>query len=160
MGYLYAACVLLVFALTVAALRVLIPKLRSMKMGQKILDIGPRWHKSKEGTPTMGGVAFAVPVTVVTALALAISTAAGIDIPIAPVLLTLLLAAGNGAIGVIDDLTKFKKKQNEGLTAPQKYALQLAMAGAFLALLRLYGTPDTTVAIPFTDIQLDLGWFY
>ena len=160
MGYLYAACVLLVFALTVAALRVLIPKLRSMKMGQKILDIGPRWHKSKEGTPTMGGVAFAVPVTVVTALALAISTAAGIDIPIAPVLLTLLLAAGNGAIGVIDDLTKFKKKQNEGLTAPQKYALQLAMAGAFLALLRLYGTPDTTVAIPFTDIQLELGWFY
>ena len=160
MGYLYAACVLLVFALTVASLRVLIPKLRRMKMGQKILDIGPRWHKSKEGTPTMGGVAFAVPVTVVTALALAISTAAGIDIPIAPVLLTLLLAAGNGAIGVIDDLTKFKKKQNEGLTAPQKYALQLAMAGAFLALLRLYGTPDTTVAIPFTDIQLELGWFY
>lgn len=160
MGYLYAACAALVFILTVAALRVLIPKLRSMKMGQKILDIGPRWHKSKEGTPTMGGIAFAVPVTVVTVLALVIAPMLGIDIPTAPVLLTLLLAAGNGAIGVIDDLTKFRKKQNEGLTAPQKYALQLAMAGAFLALLRLYGTPDTAVAIPFTDIKLELGWFY
>lgn len=160
MGYLYAGCAVLVLVLTVAALRLLIPKLRSMKMGQKILDIGPRWHKSKEGTPTMGGLAFAVPVTVVTAAAIAVAPALGIDIPVAPVLLTLLLAVGNGVIGVIDDLTKFKKKQNEGLTAPQKYALQLAMAGAFLALLRLYGTPDTAVSIPFTDIRLELGWFY
>lgn len=160
MGYLYAGCAALVLVLTVAALRLLIPKLRSMKMGQKILDIGPRWHKSKEGTPTMGGLAFAVPVTVVTAAAIAVAPALGIDIPVAPVLLTLLLAVGNGVIGVIDDLTKFKKKQNEGLTAPQKYALQLAMAGAFLALLRLYGTPDTAVSIPFTDIHLELGWFY
>lgn len=160
MGYLYAGCAALVLVLTVAALRLLIPKLRSMKMGQKILDIGPRWHKSKEGTPTMGGLAFAVPVTVVAAAAIAVAPALGIDIPVAPVLLTLLLAVGNGVIGVIDDLTKFKKKQNEGLTAPQKYALQLAMAGAFLALLRLYGTPDTAVSIPFTDIHLELGWFY
>lgn len=160
MGYLYAVCTALVLVLTVAALRVLIPKLRSMKMGQKILDIGPRWHKSKEGTPTMGGLAFALPVTVVTAVAIAAAPALGIDIPVAPVLLTLLLAVGNGAIGVIDDLTKFRKKQNEGLTAPQKYALQLAMAGAFLALLRLYGTPGTAVAIPFTDVHLELGWFY
>lgn len=160
MGYLYAGCAALVLVLTVAALRLLIPKLRSMKMGQKILDIGPRWHKSKEGTPTMGGLAFAVPVTVVTAAAIAAAPALGIDIPVAPVLLTLLLAVGNGVIGVIDDLTKFKKKQNEGLTAPQKYALQLAMAGAFLALLRLYGTPDTAISIPFTDIRLELGWFY
>ena len=160
MGYLYAGCAALVLVLTVAALRLLIPKLRSMKMGQKILDIGPRWHKSKEGTPTMGGLAFAVPVTVVTAAAIAVAPALGIDIPVAPVLLTLLLAVGNGVIGVIDDLTKFKKKQNEGLTAPQKYALQLAMAGAFLALLHLYGTPDTAVSIPFTDIRLELGWCY
>lgn len=160
MGYLYAGCAAFVLVLTIAAPRLLIPKLRSMKMGQKILDIGPRWHKSKEGTPTMGGLAFAVPVTVVTAAAIAVAPALGIDIPVAPVLLTLLLAVGNGVIGVIDDLTKFKKKQNEGLTAPQKYALQLAMAGAFLALLRLYGTPDTAVSIPFTDIRLELGWFY
>lgn len=160
MAYLYAVCTVLVFVPTVAALRLLIPKLRSMKMGQKILDIGPRWHKSKEGTPTMGGIAFAVPVTVVTAAALALAPTLGINVPTAPVLLTLLLAVGNGVIGVIDDLTKFRKKQNEGLTAPQKYALQLAMGGAFLALLRLYGTPDTTVSVPFTDIHLELGWFY
>ena len=38
---------------TALILHFLIPALKSRKMGQKILEIGPRWHKSKEGTPTM-----------------------------------------------------------------------------------------------------------
>ncbi|MBR4881264.1 MAG: phospho-N-acetylmuramoyl-pentapeptide-transferase, partial [Clostridia bacterium] len=46
-------------------LKWLIPKLRSLKMGQTILDIGPRWHKSKEGTPTMGGLSFLVAMSLV-----------------------------------------------------------------------------------------------
>ena len=149
-----------VFVLTVLGLRFLIPRLRSKKMGQKILDIGPRWHKSKEGTPTMGGLAFAVPVLLVCAAGIAVNCLVfRQELPIS-LLLTLLLAAGNGAIGIVDDLTKFKKKQNEGLTAPQKFALQLAMAGAFIALLKLYGLLDTSLAIPFTDVRLELGWFY
>ena len=157
---LYAASAACVFVLTVFALRLLIPKLRSMKMGQKILDIGPRWHKSKEGTPTMGGIAFAIPLTLVLVVAMLAAPALDVKINLPPLLLTLLLAVGNGAIGVVDDLTKFKKKQNEGLTAPQKYLLQLAMAGAFLALLRLYGEPDTSLSIPFIGFELELGWFY
>ncbi len=157
---LYAASAACVFVLTVLALRLLIPKLRSMKMGQKILDIGPRWHKSKEGTPTMGGIAFAIPLTLVLVAAMLAAPALDVKINLPPLLLTLLLAVGNGAIGVVDDLTKFKKKQNEGLTAPQKYLLQLAMAGAFLALLRLYGKPDTSLSIPFIGFELELGWFY
>lgn len=157
---LYAASAACVFVLTVLALRLLIPKLRSMKMGQKILDIGPRWHKSKEGTPTMGGIAFAIPLALVLVVAMLAAPALDVKINLPPLLLTLLLAVGNGAIGVVDDLTKFKKKQNEGLTAPQKYLLQLAMAGAFLALLRLYGKPDTSLLIPFIGFELELGWFY
>ena len=35
---------------------VLIPWLRKLKFGQTILDIGPAWHKSKQGTPVMGGI--------------------------------------------------------------------------------------------------------
>ena len=53
---LFAASLILTFLLTVLISRKLIPALKSRKMGQKILDIGPRWHKSKEGTPTMGGI--------------------------------------------------------------------------------------------------------
>ena len=56
----YAVVAVAVFLITVAAEHFLIPILRSHKLGQKILDIGPRWHKSKEGTPIMGGIGFAL----------------------------------------------------------------------------------------------------
>ncbi len=53
----YKILFVIVLALTFAAAavisRFLIPVLKSKKMGQRILEIGPRWHKSKEGTPTM-----------------------------------------------------------------------------------------------------------
>ncbi|MBR5538448.1 MAG: phospho-N-acetylmuramoyl-pentapeptide-transferase [Clostridia bacterium] len=160
MAFTYAAVAVAVFLLTVISLRFLIPKLRSMKMGQKILDIGPRWHKSKEGTPTMGGISFVAATTVVLAVTLALLHFVGESINALPLVLTLLLALGNGIIGVVDDLTKFKKQQNEGLTAPQKFALQLAMAGAFIALMQLYGKLDTSLEIPFAGISLELGWFY
>ncbi len=160
MAIVYGAVALLVFILTVVSLRMLIPKLRSMKMGQKILDIGPRWHKSKEGTPTMGGLGFVIPVTLVMILAMIYIRLSGASSSVLPLALTLLLALGNCVIGVIDDLTKFKKQQNEGLTAPQKFALQLAMAGAFIALLKIYGKIDTTLSIPFASVKVELGWFY
>ena len=51
------------FVITAILGKILIPVLKSIKMGQKILDIGPRWHKSKEGTPTMGGIFFIGAVT-------------------------------------------------------------------------------------------------
>ncbi len=156
----YAAVAVAVFVLTAVSLRFLIPALRSMKMGQKILDIGPRWHKSKEGTPTMGGISFAAAVVLVLAITLLILYFSGESLNALPLVLTLLLALGNGIIGVIDDLTKFRKQQNEGLTASQKFALQLAMAGAFIALLQLYGKIDTSLEIPFVGVSLELGWFY
>ena len=98
-----------------------IPVLKSIKMGQKILDIGPRWHKSKEGTPTMGGLFFLVPMVIIGA-ALAFLKKE----PILVAHLVFLLA--NGAIGFADDYVKFFKKQNEGLTPPQKMVLQFAAA--------------------------------
>lgn len=64
----FFATMLLTLVFTALITRVLIPKLRSIKMGQKILDIGPRWHKSKEGTPTMGGIAFIIASVFTTAI--------------------------------------------------------------------------------------------
>ena len=40
---------------------VLIPWLRKLHFGQTILEIGPAWHKSKQGTPTVGGLIFIIP---------------------------------------------------------------------------------------------------
>ena len=52
--------VLVSFLLTVAFGKVVIPWLVKLKFGQSILEIGPNWHKNKQGTPTMGGIAEAV----------------------------------------------------------------------------------------------------
>ena len=49
-----------VFLLTVLITKKLIPVLTKLKIGQKILEIGPSWHNSKNGTPTMGGVGFVI----------------------------------------------------------------------------------------------------
>ena len=48
------------FAVTALLGYVVIPYLRKLKFGQTILEIGPNWHKDKQGTPTMGGVMFII----------------------------------------------------------------------------------------------------
>ena len=50
--------VILGFAVSALGGKVLIPFLRRMKAGQSIKEIGPTWHMSKQGTPTMGGLMF------------------------------------------------------------------------------------------------------
>lgn len=116
----FTAATALTFALTALILKFLIPKLKSHKMGQKILDIGPRWHKNKEGTPTMGGISFTAAATAVFLPCLLLlyrtDAVANLSLP----LITLGYGLLNGAIGFIDDYTKFIKKQNEGLTASGK----------------------------------------
>ena len=148
------------FAITAFAARILIPKLKSMKLGQQILDIGPRWHKGKEGTPTMGGISFIIASVIVTAITSVIMVmtdcAEGLD----RLIIVVAFALVSGAIGVVDDLTKFKNHRNEGLTATQKYLLQLISAGLFLAAMKLTDNITTEIAIPFTSVSLDLGIFY
>lgn len=150
-----------VFALTVAAERILIPILRSHKLGQKILDIGPRWHKSKEGTPIMGGLGFILAALVVMAVFFVVRGVQGRGAEYIPLALTLGLAVGNGAIGFVDDYCKLVRKQNEGLTWKQKLFLQLALATAYVVVMSYTGNLSTAVNLPFTDKTLELGWgFY
>jgi len=160
MIYYFLAAMLATFGLTTLIARFLIPKLKSMKLGQQILDIGPRWHKSKEGTPTMGGLSFIIAALLVFAVLAVIMAVGGASEGLEKLIIVIVMATLNGAIGVVDDLTKFKNHRNEGLTASQKYLLQLVTAGLFLAAMKLTGNLSTAVAIPFTDITLELGIFY
>ncbi len=156
----FVLTIALTFGLTVAISRKLIPFLKSKKMGQKILDIGPRWHKSKEGTPTMGGFAFIIASVVVGLLgAVYFAVTDGLRTTL-PFILTLALGVAGGLIGCIDDSAKLRKAQNEGLTAGQKYILQVVAAALYLVGMTLTCGAHTTVHIPFTDIQWDLGIFY
>lgn len=130
--------------LTVILATAFIPVLKSVKMGQKILDIGPRWHKSKEGTPTMGGLFFLVPI-----LGIGVVLSFTEKEPLLLVHLAFLLA--NAAIGFVDDYVKFFKKQNEGLTPPQKMVLQFAAATAYVFALKTFGVIDTVLRLPFSE---------
>lgn len=149
-----------VFVLTVLFTHWLIPYLKSKKMGQKILEIGPRWHKSKDGTPTMGGVAFILATLIVT-LAVAVYAFVFADASeLRPLALTIGLATINGLIGIIDDRCKLLKKENQGLLAYQKFLLQVLAAAVYLFALNRTGYIDTSLRIPFTAFELELGWFY
>ncbi|MDR0914397.1 MAG: phospho-N-acetylmuramoyl-pentapeptide-transferase [Oscillospiraceae bacterium] len=165
-----------IWALTAAAIsfaiaallgKKLIPFLHKIKFGQKILEIGPNWHKAKEGTPTMGGLMFIAAIIVTT-----ICVFAAFLIWFAPnstsegnifrqqvfVLAGLGLALLNGAIGFIDDYTKIAKKQNKGLTAMQKLILQFLTAAAYVAVLAFCGF-TTATTIPFLG-EVDVGFLY
>ncbi len=149
-----------VFLLTAAAERILIPILKSHKLGQKILDIGPRWHKSKEGTPIMGGIGFILASMLVMAVFFIVQAVRGISADYIPLSLTLAFAVANGAIGFVDDYCKLIKKQNEGLTWKQKLFLQLVISAAYVCVMSYTGHMDTALRIPFAGLELELGWFW
>ncbi len=158
MVYYIAAVTVISAVLSAVALRYLIPVLKSKKMGQRILEIGPRWHASKEGTPTMGGIAM---IGVFLALALVCGFLSLREkSAILPFFVSVFYAVLSGLVGVTDDICKLKKSKNEGLTAGQKYLLQLFLASVYLVLMRRMGVIDETVKLPFTDIQLGFGWLF
>ncbi len=147
-----------VFLLTVVCERILIPILRSHKLGQRILEIGPRWHKSKEGTPIMGGIGFILPILLVSAVFFILKAVQGVASDYIPLALTLAFAVGNGVIGFVDDYCKLIKKENEGLSWKQKIVLQLTLSVAYLIVMTYTGNLSTT--IPFFGGELRLGFFF
>ena len=149
--------VVLTLILTVLFSKKFIPALISRKMGQPILEIGPRWHKSKEGTPTMGGLFFIAAIFIVGIL-FSFFVFPKEDLP--RVWITLGMATAFGAVGFIDDRAKLLKKQNEGLRAYQKFLFQVIVAAAYLFLMTLYGGLDTKVIFPFLDKTVDFGIAY
>lgn len=138
---------------------ILLPILRRFKLGQHIFEEGPSWHKSKEGTPTMGGLSFILAFLLCVAGYAVYRAVRGEGRELIPLALTVVFALGNGAIGFVDDYCKLIKKQNEGLTERQKLLLQVVLAAAYLIMMRATGHLETALHIPFTDFYLELSWF-
>ena len=156
----FFALTLGVFFVTWLVLRKLIPVLKSRKIGQKIYEIGPRWHKGKEGTPIMGGLGFIIATVLGIAVISGVYFYYGRAKELLGVWMTLALALLNGLIGFFDDYTKLIKKQNQGFLAWQKLLLQLLVSGAYLWAMSACGFIDTALEIPYFDIELELGIFY
>ncbi|MCI5816872.1 phospho-N-acetylmuramoyl-pentapeptide-transferase [Ruminococcus sp.] len=146
--------------------RILIPYLKKIHFGQTILEIGPRWHKNKQGTPIMGGFMFIISsvITVIAGYVLyrtqcmpdttAVETRNGMLRLIACVAFSLLFSC----IGFADDYIKAVKKQNLGLSPKQKMAAQFLLCAGFLAVLYALGDHSTELDLIF--FRLDLHFLY
>ena len=174
-GLLPIVAALTAFVVTALLGRVVIPYLHKLKYGQTILDIGPNWHKAKQGTPTMGGVMFIIGILVAAATAVIVALVEGTSgfakeitsvspqkrIYLVRVFAGLLMALSFAIVGFIDDYIKVVKKRNLGLTARQKTLFQLLIAAGYLTTLILQG--DTFTDIPFVgriDCSSGIGLLY
>ena len=127
----------------------LLPVLHALKAGQSIREIGPTWHNKKAGTPMMGGLMFVLAAVICLLCNIPFVTDYS-------VYFVLLLALSFGAVGFVDDFTKLKKKQNEGLTSKQKLLLQLAVSALFLYIMYRNGSLSCALYIPFVDVSFQV----
>ena len=153
------------FAVSAVSGYFLIPYLHKLHFGQTILDIGPSWHKNKQGTPTMGGLMFSFAILIASVVGYFMLSQGkndlwhGTQVEIARYWGTILLAVSFGIIGFVDDYIKVVKKRNLGLTAIQKLIMQFVAAGLYMLILYTAGDTSTVLIIPFLG-QLDLGLVY
>ena len=143
------------FALTLVLGYFVLNILRTLHAGQYIREDGPQSHQKKAGTPTMGGVMFILGAAVaVFALGLPFMLRGSYVH-----LHTLLLALSFGMIGAIDDVQKLRHHQNEGLTARQKFLLQLLVSIVFLTIMRHEGFLRNALYIPGLNVSFSLNWY-
>lgn len=154
-GLIPVVAALTAFVISCVLGRPAINLLKRLKYGQTIRDEGPQWHKTKQGTPTMGGVIIAIGTAVGIAAAFGFSGVLGgnikaevsTDLQFTKIFAGIGLAFGMGLIGFMDDYIKVIKKRNLGLTALQKSILQMGVSVAYLVSLALAGLSETW--IPF-----------
>ena len=143
----------------------IIPYLHKLKFGQTILDIGPKWHAKKQGTPTMGGIMIFLGVAIGIICAVVYSSVSGSKLiaemadkgNVIKFLAGIGLATAMGLIGFLDDYIKVVKKRNLGLTARQKTFLQFLVSSSYLFALFISGVKTTI--IPFLgEIDVTKGF--
>ena len=142
------------FVISAVIGKFLVPALRRWKAGQSIKEDGPTWHMTKQGTPTMGGLMFILATIIVVLVVNGPAILSGDWTSV----IVLVFALVFGAIGFLDDYAKIKKKENTGLTAGQKFLLQLAAAILFIVLLRKCGILSPNLYVPFFGVELHLPW--
>lgn len=156
-------CLAIVIAAVITGLLgyFMVPFLHKIKFGQTIREVGPSWHKNKQGTPTMGGIMFIIGSSVAAVICIAflwLNGGAETQLMLVKFVAGALMAVGFGIVGFLDDYISIKKHRNLGLTEIQKLILQFIIVGAYLLSVALAGGTTETV-IPFLG-SVDLGFFY
>lgn len=136
------------FTVSFALTACLMPLLRKLKAGQYILGY-VKEHEKKNGTPTMGGLAF---ITAIVGVAIVFYRFSDKTVN-----LTLITVTGFMLVGFIDDFLKIYRKENEGLKPYQKILFQLAIA--VIAAVYCYINDITRLSVPFGGgLSFDIYW--
>ncbi len=133
---------------------VLIPLLRKMKIKQTVSAFLSK-HKTKDGTPTMGGLIFIVP-TIISVVILLLMNKLEMTYNLAIVIFVFLAYA---LLGFIDDYLIIKRHNNVGLTEFQKLLGQIIIAIIFFILF-MKGGREPVLEIYTFGVSINLGWFY
>lgn len=152
----------LAFAVTAILGPAFIKWLHKLKYGQEIREEGPAWHQKKSGTPTMGGIMFIVGIGISIIINMIVMTLMGNMSQTAMKAIVLFaVSLGFGVIGFVDDYIKVVKKRNLGLTAIQKFLLQLAFAAAYVIIMYFMNLLNTDIIIPFIRYTITIPmWLY
>lgn len=154
--------IVLAFSITAAVGPAFIKWLHRLKYGQEIREEGPAWHQKKSGTPTMGGIMFIVGIGLSIIINLVIVRIMGTSRPeLIKAAALFAVSLGFGAIGFVDDYIKVVKKRNLGLTALQKFVLQLLFAAAYVVIMMILGMLKTDIIVPFVRYPVTIPvWLY
>jgi phospho-N-acetylmuramoyl-pentapeptide-transferase len=129
--------------------------------GQPIRSDGIERHiLEKSGTPTMGGVMILA--------GLFTGALLWCDLSNAYVWAILLVTAGFGVLGFMDDYAKVTRQSTAGVSGRLRLVVETLLAGGALLMMVLWGREAapgsslyTSVALPvFKDVLINLGWFY
>ena len=143
------------FILVVLAMPKVIPFLHKMKFGQVEREEGLESHKSKNGTPTMGGIVFVI-AAILGAFIVNFNNLLDPELILATIVLV-----GYSAIGFVDDALIIVKHSNKGLPPLAKLLAQIALA-IICYFFAMNFIPDFTsvITIPLLDINIDMGYLY
>ena len=134
---------------------ILIPILKKLKAGQRLSIYLEDTHKSKQGTPTMGGLIFILP-TIFLMILMLIFKKMFFSSSFLIVILTFILYA---LIGLIDDFLIIKRNNNKGLSEFSKFLFQLVVAIIFFYLFMISNN-EPLLWIHTLGIKLNIGFFY
>jgi len=136
------------FVITVILSLCIIPYLKKLKVGQVVRTDGPESHLKKQGTPTMGGIMMLIAIITI----LAVSS---FKYPI--LILAIVLIAGFGIVGFIDDRKKLVEHSSDGISAKMKMILLFIFSAIFILLYLFVFDLGTELIIPFLNVPFKLN---
>jgi len=134
---------------------ILIPLLRRLKLGQRISIYLSESHKTKAGTPTMGGLIFVLS-TLISLIVLFMLGKLEFSYNL---LIVIFVFIAYAIVGFIDDFLSIKRNNNVGLTEMQKLILQLIIAIVFFYIFMSSGG-EPVLEIFTLNIKINMGWLY